>query len=521
METSAPPRLPRRCRAHLLEDLHQDEVELVHKRALAAVQRLVGGGADDEVRHVVLDALALLARQRAPLELDDALQDLLLGRQQGAGCAGACVREGVKRVVAGTGMQARLCQAARRCCRGRCSVLAAPMHACRRAAAWPDCPLSGGRAPLRALLTCRRRRAARVRRTCSAKNFVCCVLAFSSTASTRLHASGWSWNALSAASAAVRCGGAVGRGVRARQAAAGGCMRADGGAARARGHGDAAASWRGRPTLGAARACPAPGLLLSCMRVAGQLRRRLIMRHCGHSSWSAARPCTVLAWRKAFACLQKIEARYALHARSHLLLRAGAIEDAHGVLQQLHVHGLREIQQLGRNIGACHRAAAAALAWMLPAVSHSAHRHDTRRQAERSTLLLLWPAAFCLLLGCLLRQLMPTQPDQRTGAGVERAAAGMRARVDCTTGRGPDGTTPTTPHDEWGCRPNRCTLPVAWAPVQLQPQCHTAAASTHPPPRSTQHAAARRRPRRRRAETPSQQRHRLRLSDGPVCHPAR
>lgn len=41
--------------------------------------------------------------------------------------------------------------------------------------------------------------------TCRAKNFVCCVLAFSRMESTRVHASGCSWKAFSACSAATRC----------------------------------------------------------------------------------------------------------------------------------------------------------------------------------------------------------------------------------------------------------------------------------------------------------------------------
>jgi len=39
-------------------------------------QLLVGGVLDDQVAHVVLDALALLNGQRPPAELDDRLQDL-------------------------------------------------------------------------------------------------------------------------------------------------------------------------------------------------------------------------------------------------------------------------------------------------------------------------------------------------------------------------------------------------------------------------------------------------------------
>lgn len=71
---------------HLLEDLHQNEVELVDEGRLAAVQLLVGAVLDDQVADVVFDALPLLSRQRGPPELDDALQDL---RQVSGGQAGA------------------------------------------------------------------------------------------------------------------------------------------------------------------------------------------------------------------------------------------------------------------------------------------------------------------------------------------------------------------------------------------------------------------------------------------------
>lgn len=61
---------------HLLEDLHQNEVELVDECRFAAVQLLVGAVLDDQVGDVIFDPLALLCWQCCPSELDDTLQNL-------------------------------------------------------------------------------------------------------------------------------------------------------------------------------------------------------------------------------------------------------------------------------------------------------------------------------------------------------------------------------------------------------------------------------------------------------------
>mmetsp|Transcript_2464 Transcript_2464/g.8864 ORF Transcript_2464/g.8864 Transcript_2464/m.8864 type:complete len:326 (+) Transcript_2464:3359-4336(+) len=60
----------------VLEHLHQDDVQLVDEHLLRPKQRLVRAQLDDQVRHVVLDAVALLRREDVPPELDLRLEDL-------------------------------------------------------------------------------------------------------------------------------------------------------------------------------------------------------------------------------------------------------------------------------------------------------------------------------------------------------------------------------------------------------------------------------------------------------------
>ena len=56
--------------------LNQDDVKLVQEDLLRAEAGLVGGDLDDQVGHIVPDALPLLVVDRAPPVLDDVLQDL-------------------------------------------------------------------------------------------------------------------------------------------------------------------------------------------------------------------------------------------------------------------------------------------------------------------------------------------------------------------------------------------------------------------------------------------------------------
>lgn len=78
---------------HLLEDLHQDEVELVDECGLAAIQLLIGAVLDDQVGDVVLDPLTLLCWQCCPSELDDTLQNLRAGSRVGPACGDVADRE--------------------------------------------------------------------------------------------------------------------------------------------------------------------------------------------------------------------------------------------------------------------------------------------------------------------------------------------------------------------------------------------------------------------------------------------
>lgn len=60
----------------MLEDLHQDEVELVQEALLAAHGRVVGTRLDDDLNDKVADAAPLLLRQDLPSRLDEAVHDL-------------------------------------------------------------------------------------------------------------------------------------------------------------------------------------------------------------------------------------------------------------------------------------------------------------------------------------------------------------------------------------------------------------------------------------------------------------
>ena len=59
-----------------MSNLHEDHVELVEVCLLFLQRGLVRAGLDDQSDDVLLDALALVARQDLPTSLDDALQDL-------------------------------------------------------------------------------------------------------------------------------------------------------------------------------------------------------------------------------------------------------------------------------------------------------------------------------------------------------------------------------------------------------------------------------------------------------------